>query len=140
MKTNKCKYLLSLLLTFCLLASTTSAANLNNIPVQPRFITLSILEAHLDVSFSGLSQSNCIVKPSNASYTVMLTLELQRGGGTSFSTIKSWEDSGSGTVTLDQSWYVSRGYEYRVYVTARVYNSSGSLVETATTVSDTVFY
>ena len=46
----------------------------------------------------------------------------------------------NGYVSMNESYRVSSKYYYRVAVTAKVYNSSGSLVESKTSYSGEVYY
>ena len=65
-------------------------------------------------------------------------MELQQKNGT-WQTIKTWSKSGR-SVSLNESYRVSNKYNYRVAATAKVYNSSGSLVESKTSYSGEVYY
>lgn len=105
-----------------------------------RYTNISSLSADLSITSSGLSSPYGRVKLSNSTDTVKLTVELQQKNGSSWDTIKSWSTTGSGTVYLDKTWYVSSGYTYRTHVTADVSNSSGSLEESAELNSSTVTY
>jgi len=66
-------------------------------------------------------------------------MELQQKNGSSWDTIKTWSTTGSKTVSLDKSWYVSSGYKYRIYISAEVNDSTG-IVEEETLESSTVSY
>lgn len=75
---------------------------------------------------------------AKTSYTVDVTMELQKHDD-SWQTIKTWTGSGN-NVSLDKIRYVESGYDYRVKVTANVYNSSGILIESPSTCSGIVYY
>ena len=71
-------------------------------------------------------------------YNATVVMELQQKNGT-WKPIKRWSKSG-GYVSMNESYRVSSKYYYRVAVTAKVYNSSGSLVESKTSYSGEVYY
>ena len=97
-----------------------------------------LLTASLLISSAFTSVQDEVTKSTD---TVDLTMELQRSrDDTSWDTVKTWDTSGSGTIYLDKDWYVTSGYSYRVHVTAEVYSSNGTLVETAPTDSLTTSY
>ena len=49
-------------------------------------------------------------------------------------TIMDWSDSGR-RVSFDKGQFVSRGYDYRLKISADIYDSDGDLVEDATSYS-----
>ena len=57
-----------------------------------------------------------------------VVLELQQKKGTSWTTIMDWSDSGR-RVSFDKGQFVSRGYDYRLKISADIYDSDGELVE-----------
>lgn len=100
--------------------------------IQPRWARIYSLTASLDISASGRADCSSSVRVRDSSDSADLTMSLQRSSnGTSWTTVKAWTDSGRGSVSMDESWYVLSGYSYRVKATAEVYNSSGTLVESA---------
>lgn len=81
------------------------------------------------------------VRLTNPSYTADLIMELQHSSnGRDWDTVKSWDTSADGLVSLEKNLYVSPGYSYRIYATADVYTSSGTFVESAPTMSLIVDY
>lgn len=131
--------ILILALVLTSIASTSSAYTAPS--VQPRWSTMSAFTAQLDVSSLGRMDCTCRARLRDSSNSADLTMSLQRSSnGTSWTTVKTWTDSGRGSVSMDESWYVLSGYSYRVKATVEVYNSSGTLVESATAYSATVEY
>ena len=138
MKKSRLSLALSLILILSSLAPTAYASE--ELTIQSRYSRITSFTVAFSISSSGLSSDYSSIKLTNSTDTVNLIIELQQKSGSTWSTIKTWETSGSGTVSLDKSWYVSSGYSYRIYVTAKVYNSSDTLSETATLISSTASY
>lgn len=124
---------LGLAIAFLVLVSSALAAN----AAQPRYVKIQSLSADLQsISLAGRATCNSSVIVYDAACSVTITAELQQSGdGASWDTIKTWSSSGNRTVEIDGYWYVDQGYEYRVLATATVYDSSGNIVETASTTS-----
>jgi len=59
--------------------------------------------------------------------------------GSAWTTLKNWTASGTTYASLNKVWAVNSGYKYRVYATFRIYDSNGTIVETATN-TDTYNY
>ena len=133
--------ILILVLVLTSVASAASANSPTTEAIQPRWTRIFSLTASLDISSSGRADcsSNAMLRISGDSAD--LTMSLQRSSnGTSWTTVKTWTESGRGSISMDESWYVLSGYFYRVKATVEVYNSSGTLVESATAYSATVEY
>ena len=122
MKRNVGK-LCTILLALCMVIITASA----------RYSTISYLNANLSVSGSGYASCSgtCNVEYG---YTAEVTLELQQKNGTTWKTIMDWSDSGR-RVSFDKGQFISRGYDYRLKISADIYDSDGDLVEDATSYS-----
>jgi len=131
---------LSLILMLSILAPTALATEERNEGYGGRFLRISIFCIDLSIATSGLSSSYSDIVLTYSSDKAELIMDLQQLKSGVWTTIKSWNTSGSGTVYLDKDWYVVSGYSYRVYTTAKVYNSSGTLLETAYATSNSVFY
>lgn len=132
MKRVKFNGILCTLVTLCMLISIASAAVPTEDPIQPLYIKITRLSTDFSVTSSGYADCYSKVTLDNTSDTAELTMELQRSSNQSnWETIKDWTISGKRTVELDKGWYVASGYYYRIHITANVYTSSGSLVETA---------
>ena len=107
--------------------------------ITPQFTYISVLTPGLSINSSGIATSAGLASAYNSSHTTILTVELQKSGG--WSTIKSWSASSTGTslAKVEEDYYVVRG-TYRVCATAKVYNASGTLLESQSLYSDTVVY
>lgn len=108
--------------------------------IQPLYDYVSTVQLILDINTTtGLSTSYAEVVPSGY-LPVDVELKLQRLINGSWVTFKSWEASDTGKVTINKPYYVYSGYLYRLRVTATVYNSSGTVIDTVTETSSTYYY
>ena len=132
MKRIKINSILGIFMVLSLLISNASAAIPSENPIQPCFVRIVHLSSSCSISSSGYADCYGQVDLDKTSDTAELTMELQRSSnGDDWETIKGWITSGKYAVELSKGWYVASGYIYRVHITARIYTSSGSLVETA---------
>jgi len=131
---------LGLAVLVCLLVSAISPIlALGNDAVQPRYVRMRGLDA--GVALTEFSRADCqsTVETMRIGDTATLTMELQRSSdGSAWSPVASWSTAGSGYLSLDKSRYVTSGYYYRVVASASVYDSAGTLMETASVVSEIV--
>ena len=112
-------------------------------PLDPDpFVKISLITCDIEISSSGLSSDYCHVYVPDTTCTVDVSMELQRASsyGGSWETIKTWSDSGTRTVTLDEYWYVGHGYYYRVYISVAVWDSDGLLADATGVESSYVYY
>ena len=112
----------------------------SGLTVSARYQYITTLNAGLSINSSGLATCSGLVKPSDNDTSTTLTVELQKySSGWKYD--DSWNTSGTGTknVQLSAQKYVVRGL-YRVVVTAKVYSSSGKLLETQSLMSHEVTY
>lgn len=89
-----------------------------------RMTGISNLSADLIIYSSGRSESFGYVA-TYTGYKVDLTVALKQDG----ETIKSWTESGSGKIQIDEPYYVTPNHDYKVTATAVVKNSSGVIVD-----------
>lgn len=106
--------------------------------ISTRYIGMRMFYAELNISSTGLSTSAGTIE-TRTGYTCDVTLELQRDSGSSWISIKEWEDGGK-SISFKENWYVTSGHDYRVKLSADVYDSSNRLVESLTTYSAVVEY
>lgn len=110
-------------------------------PIHLDFVNIRLLQSGLTIDSSG--KANCtgrsiLYSNSNSS---QMSVQLQKYSGGYWSTVKSWSKTvyGSTPANLVNSYYVVNG-TYRVSCTVRVYNASGTLLETRTAYSATQTY
>lgn len=109
--------------------------------ITPQFTYIALLNSGLSINSSGKSTCAGLARAYDHSHTFKLTVDLQKSSASGWSTIKSWATSATGgsTAEIQRNYYVVHG-TYRVLTTARVYNSSGSLLETQSLYSNVVTY
>lgn len=93
--------------------------------IELRYVGLSQLFSTLEISSKGAA-SCCGWAVLRSGYTADVKVELQQDGNT----IKTWKNSGSGTVTAEGTYYVASGHDYTVVTTATVYDKDGNVVGT----------
>ena len=106
--------------------------------ITPSYIGTDHLAAQLEIS--GTGYATCMGDADMyVGFTARATMELQRLSGGSWTTIRSWTSTGFMN-SFYEGYYVLRGYDYRVKVTAQAYNSEGLLVESPSICSPVVSY
>ncbi len=134
MKVKTAKRILCMLMAVVLL---TSGINVFAGEVSPRYTGTSTIVTDLSISSTGKATcAGTVVLYSG--YTATLTMKLQQYNGSYWTTIQTWSTSDS--KSLSKFYYVSSGYSYRVVTSAKVYNSSGTYVETPSVTSATKSY
>jgi hypothetical protein len=137
MKFKKSTTFVCILLLFSLLSQTAMAYNPDtpgDDPVEPSPYTyIATIDVYFDISSSGLTDDYCRVYIPDSSCTSHVYMYLQRWNSSAgqWDTVKSWDTTGSGTITLEKEWYVTSGYTYRLMVLIYVYDSNGLLDEIA---------
>lgn len=136
------KRILSIILVICIITAGTGAFALD----QPSSSSYSVMWTHTDalsagltINTSGYTSCSATLEISNSTDTGTLKMYLQRYVDGSWSNVTSWSTSGTVNLSLAGHNYVTSGYSYRVHAIAYIY-TSGTLVETATQDSYTVYY
>lgn len=106
--------------------------------ISARYVGMRLFYAELNISNVGLATSSGTIE-ARSGYTCDATLELQRKQGSSWITVKKWDDSGK-SISFKENWYVTSGYDYRVKLSADVHDTNNKLVESLTTYSAMVEY
>ncbi len=108
-----------------------------DIGIAPANIIISVTENLLEWESSGILEVYGGTEVPDG-YEAYVKVELQRKDGTSWTTIKTWTDRG-GAYAMASSYYaVTSGYQYRLKLTHKAYDSNGNLIETITKYSDIV--
>lgn len=131
---------MSLLMLFLLNASVFAAES--EMTPMPRYAVFSLCSADLDITrtvLGGKASCSALATTTKSGYSTQVTAELQKLDGT-WKKVTSWTASGSYEAEVDEVYYVASGNTYRVKATAKVYDASGVLKETATTYSGEVNY
>lgn len=116
----------------------------NNSPdshVHVNYVNIASLNAGLSLNSSGKATCTGSVTLYSKSNTAQLSVQLQKYSSGSWSTLYTWSATARGTspTNIVKSYNVARG-QYRVSTTAKVYNASGTLLETQTARSATRTY
>ncbi|PKM72875.1 MAG: hypothetical protein CVU91_07565 [Firmicutes bacterium HGW-Firmicutes-16] len=137
------KKILSIILVICILTTGFSALALENSPriVQSTMSSsrISAIGAGLTISSSGYATCTSSLEFAYYSDTGTTYMYLQRMVDGYWTNVYSWTNSGSLFISQTAHDYVASGNYYRVHVVALVY-TSGSLVDTASQDSNTVYY
>ncbi|MCR6544592.1 hypothetical protein [Dehalobacterium formicoaceticum] len=135
-KSLACLVIMCFVFTPAAFAADNSESNFRQI--TPFYIGINYLYAGIKIDSSGLATCSGLVTLSDSSYSTDLLAELQKWNSSSqsYETIKFWTNSGSGYsgASIQKNWYVIRG-KYCVKTTAKVYNSSGKLIDNASACS-----
>lgn len=108
--------------------------------VEPRLSGITNFYAGITISDYGIA--NCQVNSAldYPTYNATLTVSLQRSSdGSSWTTAKIWQDSGSVNVSVAERYYVVAGYYYRLYCTVNVYDADGNYIGYNAKISNTVY-
>jgi len=107
--------------------------------VTPCFSYITIFHTSYDISSSGKASVGVYLTAHDVtSVTVEAYLQQYKNG--SWTTIKSWSNTESGTdAGVAGEYYVAHGYQYRFVSRGYVYKS-GSLVESTSYTSDSITY
>ena len=107
--------------------------------ISPLYTYVKTNSAYIDINENtGIASCEASCYATN-NYTVKIQCRLQQYTGSAWTTLKNWTASGTTYASLNKVWAVNSGYKYRVYATFRIYDSNGTLVETATN-TDTYNY
>lgn len=105
----------------------TAATNENTI--QPRWSYLDSVYAYIDINWLGVATCEGTAV-ARSSVDVEVVVRLQQKLDSGWYTVESWSDTGTGTAGTGGKIAVARGYDYRVTVSAYVYDDNGNIVET----------
>lgn len=108
--------------------------------IMPCYTYVKNTRATLSIS-SGTATVLGNIQPSgNLKTSVIVRLQRESNSG-SWTTISTWTDSNEcGKSEAGGTKALTSGYNYRVYITGKVYNSSGIVLETVNTYSTTKTY
>ncbi len=100
------------------------------------------INANLSIN-GGLASSSgsATPKPSTETRKVTILVVLQKYDDGVWRIVKSWSATAYNTSALaGGTWSVPSGYQYRTYVSAKVYDGDGHLLEHVTKTSGIVYY
>ena len=132
------------LLLFSILSSTAFAYEPEMPPDDPDepspYTYIATIYVDLDISSSGLTEDYCqvYIPDSTCSCWIFMYLERWNPSTGQWETVKSWSENDSGTITIEEEWYVLSGYAYQLRNAIYVYDSDGRLTETTTAYSQII--
>lgn len=121
----------------------TSSSQQDEIVVTPRYTYLSALSAAILKEALGFVTCTSTYACMHEGYTFTLTCTLQRADGSATgwvnykSETKTFTDIG--TQIIEKLWFAPAGYAYRTHTKIVIKNASGTVVESATGVSPTIY-
>lgn len=134
------KILGMLILMLILFPQQGQAVELDNIEnIQPLFTNINTFQSTFDIDSNGKSSNTVYLNARNADM-VKINAYLQQYKGGRWTTIKSWSGSRKSTsYGFTKSWYVSKGYSYRLVSYGYVYKDN-RIVESTSRISRSVSY
>lgn len=141
MKIKKLIPIICFILLFSMVTQTALAYEPETPPENPLdpspYTYIATISINFDISSSGLSDDYCQVYIPDNSCSCDLYMLLQRWSDSlgDWETIKSWNTSGTDTITLEKEWYVAHGYTYRLKNVIYVLDSDGLLAESTSAYS-----
>ncbi len=103
-------------------------------------LNIAITQMNCDLEMSSTGVMDCWGYTSvQSGKKAGVTVELQKSTSGGWDTVKTWNKTGSMTVSVDEYHTVSKG-TYQLKVTHKAYNSAGTLIESIVQYSDTVVY
>jgi len=108
--------------------------------IMPCYSYTSSIAASLSIS-GGVAKAAGKITPEDSRHT-SITVRLQRESSSgTWVTISTWTGSNAGGKSeAGGTKSLTSGYDYRVYVTGKVYNSAGTVIETIDKYSATKSY
>lgn len=121
----------------------TSSSQQEDIVVTPRYTYLATLSAGIAKEALGFvtctSSYGCMYE--GFTYTLTCTLQRTDGSATGWVNYKSKTETFTeiGSRCVEKLWFAPAGYAYRTHTKIVIKNASGTVVETATGVSPTIY-
>lgn len=107
--------------------------------VTPMFTNIAIFQNAFDISVDGRAEVMSYLSARNVT-EVMVEAQLQQNKNGVWTTVKTWSSTSKGTnAGLEGSYYVLKGYKYRLVSKGKVYKN-GSLVEETSSVGASKTY
>lgn len=134
--------ILSLILVFSILSFSVAenhTVDTHVSAIEERYIGLRRVTSQLAIS-NNTANCKATAYAINSSYSLYVTMSLQKQTGANWNTVISWSGSGSGfagvVLNKTKSGLSSGTYRCKAYV--RVYDSNGTFVESTTIYSQTI--
>ena len=98
-----------------------------------RYIGVEDISIGLSINTDNKASCCARVNSSASNYAPFVSATLKRSSdGKIWTSVASWSASGTFLTgaSIDETVAVSRGFQYKLFVTDKIYNSSGALIET----------
>lgn len=125
--------------TMCVgVSAKNGSVNMGNCILAPYNIAINTTSCNLTMNSPGNLSCNgkTIVRTG---YKAGVTVELQRMDS-DWNTIKTWTSTANKEAIVNENWYVTKGYSYRLKTSHYAYNSSGNLIEVIPSYSAEINY
>jgi len=110
-----------------------------NSSIMPYFTYITAFSSNLQISSDGEASITVFVSSRNCDRIGISTF-LQKYENGIWTTQKNWTSNQNGTVaTLDEKFYISRGYQYRIQSNCEIFNNN-SLIERESISTTPQFY
>lgn len=128
-----------LVLCLILALSMATVANAES-NIMPCYDYVSSISSTLSINSGTAKAVGKVATDQNLKTSIVVRLQRESSSGT-WITISSWTGSNSdGASEAGGTKAITSGYDYRVYVTGKVYNSAGTVIETVNKYSTTKSY
>lgn len=135
--------LLSIMLT-CMAPATTYAHAGFDVKAEtecsPRYIELGSIVTTLSIDNRGTSTCSSKVTTHHPRTSITIKMELQQKQSSTWNTIQTWTKADTTPSFFEKRYVVKSGYDYRLRVTATVYDESGNMIEQGTKCSTIVHF
>ena len=98
--------------------------------IKPMYNEIMTFDTIFDVTSRDRAEVEVFI--SALSCRIDASVELQRSSGSGWTHVVTWTDSNKDVLSISETHPVNLKYEYRMVVTAKVYNSSGILADSVT--------
>ena len=106
----------------------------------PQYIELTFSESELSIDNTGNANCRSNVTTVHSENTIQIQMELQQKQSSAWKSIKTWYVTDTNPCSVEKTYVVKKGYDYRVYVTATVYDRNGNQIEQGTQYSNIKHY
>ena len=128
-----------LVVSLMLVLSVTSFASAE-CTIMPRYTYASAVSANLSITSGTARAVGKVATDQNLKTSIIVRLQKEYSSG-KWTTISTWTGSNeSGASEAGGTKTLTSGYNYRVYVTGKVYDSAGTVIETVDKYSTTKSY
>lgn len=144
MKTSRFKQTLCIIFSMMVICVTPVAAYAETDTgfleeISPQYVEINMFNVSLSID-SGIATCSCDINLYHANGSVTVKMELQQKQSSSWKPIKTWYVTGTSPFSAEKTYAVKKGYDYRVYVIATVFDKSGNQIEQGTQYSNIKHY